>query len=317
MAERNFSDTGAQSGGSGKYIKIKSKEGKFELPDETKSDTFAGYLGPVSMEFKDPSTEHDLPARWEIKLSMDAMLPGDPETGAQYNIALSSHWRSPVMANLLNGIRGALEDPRWEDPQGRYIRIWLTLKEPGGGKRPYCSALAFMSKTKGDYLPNFYKWNDDGQFYDGVPRDMAEADTFWLSVAHAIVKLTGGVVINADKASIPLPPPDSISLGDTPPVAPPTGLSIVDKAKAFLTKELGEGKVFIETVGKAFAALTANNATGGDFRMFAAHCTNIGLKSGALPFGYIKSDGSWEQTAPGEQPTTEVAPPVNDLDLPF
>lgn len=311
---RNLNDTGAASGGSGKYIKIKSKEGKFELPDESRSDTFSGYLERVDMEFKDPSPEHDLPARWEIKLGLTAMLPGDPEDGSMYNITLSSHWRSPVMANLLNGIRGALEDPRWEDPQDRYIRIWLNLKEPGGGKRPYCSALAFISKAKGDYLPNFYKWNDAGQFYEGVPRDMAEADTFWLSIAHAIVKLTGGVVVNADKASIPLPPPAGITLADTPPPAGPT---IVEKAKAFLTKELGEGKPFIETVEKAFKALTANNAPFGDFRIFAGHCTNVGLQSGALPFGHIKSDGTWEQTSQGAPPATDVEPQKIDDGLPF
>lgn len=313
---RDESRVGPRAGASVGYITLDAENGNFKFQDGSTTQTLSVYLDRIDLEFK-PAIGR-IPDRWHI--NMIVTTKSDTDTSMRpYQIQLSSHWKSPIVPNLMNGIAGAMDMPAWEDPENRFMILW-TARKPRQGKDDLPTASAFKSETRGDFLPNKFPWNENGRFYEGVPADLALADTFWLSVAHALCKATGGNVVGADGASIPMPAPAALglSLSETPPpaappVTPPAGLSIVDKAKAFLTKEIADGKVFIETVGKAFAALTANNATGGDFRMFAAHCTNIGLQSGALPYGHIKMDGSWEQAKP---PVETTPPPVTD-ELPF
>lgn len=310
---RDLKNTGGSDGAGGKFIKILTREARFEMPDGAKNQAFSGYLERVDMEFRDADNANDLPARWNINLILTAALPGDPETGAQYNVSLSSHWSNPILPNMVNGIAGALEDPRWEDPFDRYIRIWLNLKEPAG-KRAFCSALGFISKAKGDYLPNKYPWNEGLSKYEGVPSDMDEADLFWLGVAHGIVKITGGNVIVADKATIKLPDPIGVSILGAQAAAPAPVDTLVSKAKAFFDNALATGMAFPDAVAAVFKTLAAKNASAADRTSLSAYCTKRGSETGAMPFGHIDDTGTWIQ--PATQPSSRVEPTKED-DLPF
>lgn len=309
---RDLKNTGGSDGAGGKFIKILTREARFELPDGTKNQTFSGYLERVDMEFRDADSANDLPARWNVNIVLTAALPGDPETGAQYNVSLSSHWSNPILPNLVNGIAGALEDSRWEDPFDRYLRIWLNLKEPTG-KRAFCSALGFISAAKGDYLPNKYPWNEGLGKYDGVPSDMGEADVFWLGVAHGIVKITGGNVIGADKASIKLPDPIGVSILGAP--TPPPVDTLVSKAKAFFDNALATGMAFPDAVTNVFKTLAAKGATDADKRALSAYCTKRGTETGGILYGHIDENGNWIQ--PTTQPSSPRVEPAKEDDLPF
>jgi len=288
---RDMSKTGAGNGSQSKYIKLNSKEGKFELPDGTQASEFVGYMDRIDMEFQDADSQHDLPARWSIKLGITAALPGDPPDGAQYTIPLYSHWNNPILSNLMNGIAGAMEDNRWSDPKDRYLRIWLNLKTPVG-KRQFCSALGFISGAKGDFLPNKYQWNEGARNYEGVPADLDEAGKFWLGVAHGLCKMTGGVVIGADKATIPLPAAN-VSLAI--PAAPADADSLISKAIGFFDGALQTGMAFGEAVKQTFVVLNKKGASPVDFSTVAFHCTKAGLDGGHIPDGHISPQGDWKR----------------------
>lgn len=217
--QRDFSNTGAIDGAI--FIKIRTKEAVFELPGGKTASAFAGFFDSASLIFKDADPQNELPARWHFDLKVSAKI-GD-ESPKAYTISLSSYWNNPILGNLVNGLRGALDTNAWQlAPHNRYIRLWLSLKQPVG-KRAYCSMSAFLSEQQGDFLPAKYPWNDARQQYEGVPSDMAEANAFWLGVARGIVEITGGVIVGLDKATIPLPATiDGPQAGAVPASATPT-----------------------------------------------------------------------------------------------
>lgn len=325
--ERDFTGTGASgSGPSLKWVKVKTKEGLFELPNGTKSAAFEGYLEKINMNFKPADSANDLPDRWNINLVMAAKMEGHPDGGAQYCVSLSSHWSNPVVSSVLNGIRGALEDKRWEDPMNRRLRIYLYVKEVPG-KRDKCCALTYFT-AKGDYLPNFFAWNKGLSKHDGVPSDMGEADVFWLGVAHGLVKLTGGVVTGNDTASYKLPPPSH--MGEGVQAEQPTTSSeptLVERSMKYFGGRLDiekstktTGDAFLAAVDATFKAINKNSPDEKALRELASQVTKVGLEVGAIPYGYIDHKAQWIQTAPATAPATpDPIIPTDPLidDLPF
>ncbi len=302
---RDYGRTGGLETGSA-YVKLNTKEGVFDLPTGEKKQAIGGFLERVDMEFKDADSQHDLPARWHVNLQMSMQIEESPKT---YSVSLSSHWANPILANLLNGVAGCLEHPAWGDPEDRFLKIYLTLKQPAG-KRAYCSASAFKSEAFGDYCPNKFEWNDAGRFYAGVPSDLDEAGVFWLSVAHYLAKQTGGFITGSDKASIPLPAPWGSTATESAPAANPVE-DVLAPAKAYLDRCITAGDAFVDAVEKTFAVLVKKNATAGDMRKMAAHCTELGIRTKSIPWGHIDMHGNWQQPEPEPQTTSSVD------DLPF
>lgn len=319
---RDPKKTGASSGTGLKFIKILTKEAKFETPDGRQEQGFSGYLDRVDMEFRDPDNAHDLPARWEVRLVLTAWLADDDPAGdgGKYTIGLSSHWNSPLLANIVNGLAGAMKTEKWiANPDERFVRIWLSLKTPVG-KRPYCSGLIFGSDTKGDYLPNAYPWNEAKGQYDNVPNDMEEARIFWLGVAQLLVKNTGGVIVGADTASIKLPLPVDKPATTAAPATAAATKTIADRAKDYFNSCIAAGDAFVDAVQKTFAAATKNGANENDLRILAGYCTENGIRTKAIPWGYINHSGEWvnvQSESPEKGINTNVVandgPPSDDL----
>lgn len=304
---RDYGRTGGLETG-GNFVKLNTKEGVFDLPNGEKRQAIGGFLERVDLEFKDADSQHDLPARWHVNLQVSMKIEESPKT---YAVSLSSHWANPIMANLLNGIAGCLEHPAWSDPEDRFLKIYLTVKQPTG-KRAYCSASAFKTEAFGDFCPNKFEWNDAGRFYVGVPSDLEEAGVFWLSVAHYLAKQTGGFVTGADKASIPLPAPWGATASENDPTPAPAE-DVLTPAKAYLERCLTAGDAFVDAVEKTFAVLVKKNAPAGDMRKMAAHCTELGTRTKALPWGHIDMHGKWKQP----DPPAATQPAVAADDLPF
>lgn len=313
---RDESRVGERSGGVG-YITLDAENGTFKFQDGTTASSIAVYLDRIDMEFKESIQR--IPDRWHINLIVSTKLKSDT-TMRQYQVQLSSHWKSPIIPNLMNAIAGAMNTSEWEDPENRFMILW-TAKKPRQGKDDLPTALAFRSETRGDFLPNKYTWNEAGRFYEGgVPSDLAEVDKFWLSVAHALVKATGGNIVGADRATIPLGAPANLglSLSETP--APPAEKSIVDRAKGYIEVAIAGGKTFIDAVTAAFNGAKLNGATENDLRLIAGWCTALGVQSKAIPYGFITINGEWDQSkAPEGGVRTDVTAnhdPLGD-GLPF
>lgn len=248
--ERDTSKTGASTGPSTGFIKIGNRDhnmAKFLLGDKEIGDTIAFYLDNVSLEWRDAVAEHSIPAHWNINLN----IYGDfGEGGKTYVLPISSHWKNPVLATVVNAIAGAIDQtPEWKNANTRIMRIVLRERKPVG-KKAYVSAMVFRSDAKGDFLPVKYPFNEAKNGFDGVPSDMEEANAFWLGLANDLRKMTGGLVINAQKATLPLPPgvlpeptttappaatpPPATTPKPTPPNQDMTAEVFWDKAKVYL-----------------------------------------------------------------------------------
>lgn len=229
--ERDLSKTGASTGPSTGFIKIGNRDhnmAKFIRGDEEIGDTAAFYLDNVSLEFRDAVAEHNIPAHWNVNLNIYGDLG---EGGKSYTLPISSHWKNPVLSNVVNAIAGALEkSPEWANPSTRLMRIVLRKKAPVG-KKAFVSAMIFRSEAKGDYLPVKHKFNEAARCFDDVPSDMDAANTYWLGLANDLRKLTGGLVINAHKATIPLPPGVIPEPAATTPAAHPQPSQAPQSAK--------------------------------------------------------------------------------------
>lgn len=252
--ERDLSKTGASTGPSTGFIKIGNRDhnmAKFIRGDEEIGDTAAFYLDNVSLEFRDAVVEHRIPAHWNVNLNIYGNLG---EGGKSYTLPIASHWKNPILSSVVNAIAGALEQsPEWRNPKTRLMRIVLRKKAPVG-KQSFVSAMVFRSEAKGDFLPVKHAFNEAAMCFDGVPSDMDQANTYWLGLANDLRKLTGGLVINAHKATIPLPPgvvpepaattPQPASAPAQPQTASPTDEMTADmfweKAKPYLAHETSD-----------------------------------------------------------------------------
>lgn len=221
---RDYSGTGQVESSGRNFVKLDTKAATFSLDGGAPTSSFAGYLDRVDMDFKpyDAEKNKDLPARWQVDLAISAQSP----TGEvkQYTLSLSSHWNSPLLGKTVNAIFGALNG-RWaEDPDNRFIRFWLKMEEPAGG-RPYCTVMVFGSSTPKDFLDSHYPWSESARRFEGVPEDREDARLFWLSAATQCVALTGGTIVGEDAATIKIPPfPGGIkakSAAAAAPTAPP------------------------------------------------------------------------------------------------
>ena len=133
--ERDLSKTGASTGPSTGFIKIGNRDhnmAKFIRGDEEIGDTAAFYLDNVSLEFRDAVAEHNIPAHWNVNLNIYGDLG---EGGKSYTLPISSHWKNPVLSNVVNAIAGPGEKPRMGKPQYPPDADCAAQKAPVGKKR--------------------------------------------------------------------------------------------------------------------------------------------------------------------------------------
>lgn len=194
MSERNYDNTGAGSAPAN-YIKIDSKKAEFVIGDKS-SPGFSGYFERLSMEWRKAIPEQQLPPRWEIKVFMSAKDPDD-NTVKEYQVGISSHWKSPVMGNVLNALLGSLMDQGWN----RYIRFFLFTKDAAKGGLPYCNIVCYKSASK-EWSNYGYPFDEATKSWVGVPTEKEAETMFWLGVAKHIAGITGGTVIGEDNQKI-------------------------------------------------------------------------------------------------------------------
>ena len=139
-------------------ITIDAKTGQFVLPNDTIANSISGYLERINMEFKEPINK--IPARWHIDLIISSAIGG--EEPGEYNVSMSSHLQNAALPSMLNGIAGALDDPRWSED--RFIRMRVYMKTRPG-KDPVLAAAAYMSKADKDFLPAKWPWDDARRAY--------------------------------------------------------------------------------------------------------------------------------------------------------
>ena len=303
---RNYSDTGATNQAGRNLITIDAKTGQFVLPNDTIANSISGYLERINMEFKEPINK--IPARWHIDLIISSAIGG--EEPGEYNVSMSSHLQNAALPSMLNGIAGALDDPRWSED--RFIRMRVYMKTRPG-KDPVLAAAAYMSKADKDFLPAKWPWDDARRAYAApVPSDLDEAGVFWLGVAHALCLATGGTVVGADKATIKLPYPVALGLpGATPSPTSAPAQDDASKAIAFFNGALDSGMEFHDAVTKTFDALKKKGADVGTREKVAKHCTAVGYATKAIAFGKVDVNGDLDTD--GAPSTTQEATD----DLPF
>jgi len=299
---RNYSDTGATNSTGKNLIKTDAEKGVFILPNQTTATSVTGYLERINLEFREKIGK--IPDRWHVDLIISSAINGEPE---EFCVSLSSHHQNSALSSLVNGIAGAIDDPRWAED--KFIRINIYLKQRPG-KEPSLAMTAYMSKAAGDFLPSRFPWNDARRaFAEPVPADLEEAGVFWLGVAHALCVLTGGTVVGTDKSTIPLPAPYALGLpGATPSPTAAPAQDDASKAIAFFDGALKSGMEFHDAVTKTFDALKKKVADVGTREKVAKHCTAVGYATKAIAFGNIDVNGDLDTDGAPSQSATDDLP---------
>lgn len=206
---RDTSQTGAVET-AGKWISIDAKKGVFKLPNNQENGTIAVYLDPAPfIIWKDAVQGHPIPARWELCLRFFANFG---EGDHQYNLSLSSHWKSPLLSNLVNALLGGLETQAWQDdPENRLCVITLHTRTLDNGMTN-TGAFVDMDRNKTD-MPMKFKYNESLKKFEGIPEFDWEAPgvharitRFWMGQAGILVAKLGGHIEYRDvKYKLPSP----------------------------------------------------------------------------------------------------------------
>lgn len=179
------------------YININAKAGKFNFRGEEKG-VLSGYLDKVLCTEKEALTKDDIPQRWEITLLMS--IANEAGEFVQYNVNLSTHWRSPLLSNVLNALVGQINTRHWQaNPDERLIVISLYQKDADSSRPKLCAFLdCDNNRTRAKQA---YPYNESINKFEGVPEfewDTPEGrkaiENFWLANAAYLAQQTGGTV---------------------------------------------------------------------------------------------------------------------------
>jgi len=137
MAERNYDQTGAQTGGEYVYINLKISKGEaidrkcwlnIGGVENQSVGSFMGYLDNIlPPEHREANSAARIPAHYEYKIILEAKDPADGQI-KKYCLTLSSHWKNSVCSSVANMLAGALDNPAWT-PDKRLCRFnfWTQL----------------------------------------------------------------------------------------------------------------------------------------------------------------------------------------------
>lgn len=123
MHERNYDNTGGQSGGGGKWVSLDAENGCLWIGKKNEGKqarSFIGYLEKFDIDWEDGNPEKKIRPHWRIVLTMSAR--DDDGEVKNFNIAFPMTYNS-IMPNVMNVLAATTID--W----GHYLEIVVYKKE--------------------------------------------------------------------------------------------------------------------------------------------------------------------------------------------
>jgi hypothetical protein len=255
MAERNYDQTGAQTGGEYVYINLKISRGEaidrkcwlnIGGVENQSVGSFMGYLDNIlPPEHREANSAARIPAHYEYKIILEAKDPADGQI-KKYCLTLSSHWKNSVCSSVANMLAGALDNPAWT-PDKRLCRFnfWTQLNRARSEKVVKAWVWDGPQGPGQQALPSRYPWNDDDNTFKGTPKaekdgagnpDWTTVSDFWHKIWIELAQKFGHDTSTATphagvsvSGNYPAPTP--------PAQAAPTTATLADRAFGWIEKQ--------------------------------------------------------------------------------
>lgn len=301
---RNYDNTGASDSTGRNWVNVLMNDHVFELPNGSKKASISAYLDGATMRWREAIGK--IPDRWEVALLVSAKITDKEE---QYIIQLSSHWKAPLLSNVVNALLGELAGADWQQaPDERFICIELNeYKTATDGDLTTSSGLLYRDKDK-TWAKKKFEWNQALKKYEGIPEfdwqtpeGRKQIDNFWIGQVALMVGLLGGT-IDYKGATIAPPKDDSEAHGwlnevlaggrrmaqstapapeSTTPARtePAATVSAVDKAKKWFEGQIAaEGAVFRDVLAQLADLARKNSVPAADIRLLAGWINTEGTR---------------------------------------
>lgn len=316
VPDRDPGKTGASSGMNAAFINFDAKEGKWKVGTQL-HDTIRFFLDQVDMEWRDAVPGTDIPVHWEIRLVGECDLGQGMK---QYNFTLSSHWRTPLLGNIVNALLGALQTEAWKtNPRNRLVRLYTYLKQNSTNARSQSRAMLFGSDVKDDFLPDMYPWDESALRFKGVPEDLESAHNFWIERCRDLVMATGGTISGKHQWAEEFKSAKGIATSHVngAPTPPPTTTTTEKPpahqlALSYLQKIVGDGEPFHVAVKRTFDAFISRGNPEQSVKLLLSATTEWATKQDLLKQGeFITMTGEIQKSTPTN--ITANHDPIDDL----